>query len=468
MMQKKRVYIETYGCQMNVADSEVVLSILMAENYEITNRIEEADVVLVNTCSVRDNAELRVYGRLGQFKHIKDKKPDVVVGVLGCMAERLRSKLTDEKAKGVGQIVDLIVGPDEYRKLPQLLHKSRRGEKGIAVQLSRLETYDDVIPLRTDGISAWMTVMRGCDKFCSFCVVPFTRGRERSRSLHSIVTEVRQLAARGFRDVTLLGQNVNSYRDGECDFADLLKAVASVDSRMRVRFTTSHPQDMSEKLIETIGSHPNICKYVHLPVQSGSDRILEMMNRTYDRAHYLHLIKKIKTAIPAVCLSTDIIAGFPTETEVDQQRTLDLIEEVQFDGAFMFKYSPREHTPAYDIEDDVPDEVKTQRVSEIIRIQNQISARKNQESVGATLEVLVEGVSKKSSSEWIGRTDGNKTVVFPKGDFQVGDYIRVTVHRANSATLFGLVHDKPECKTGDRLQSHRPAARLMTAWETSR
>lgn len=462
-MQKKRVYIETYGCQMNVADSEVVLSILARENYELTNHIEQADVVLVNTCSVRDNAEVRVYGRLGQFKHFKEKNPAVVVGVLGCMAERLRSKLTDREAKGVGQVVDLIVGPDEYRKLPQLLNKAWHGERGIAVQLSRVETYDDVIPLRTDSISAWLTVMRGCDKFCSFCVVPFTRGRERSRSLKSIVTEVSQLSGRGFREVTLLGQNVNSYRDGEFDFADLLEVVANVDSRMRVRFTTSHPQDMSGKLVETIANHPNICNYIHLPVQSGSDRILELMNRTYNRDHYLQLVKKIKATIPGVCLSTDIIAGFPTETEDDHQRTLDLIEEVQFDGAFMFKYSPREHTPAFAMNDDVSDEVKTQRVSEIIGVQNQISARKNQDSVGTTVEVIVEGVSKKSSVEWIGRTEGNKTVVFPRGEYQVGDYVRVNVHRTNSATLFGSVQDKPGRKSGDRFQSPKPAVRFVTA-----
>ncbi|MBI4547265.1 MAG: tRNA (N6-isopentenyl adenosine(37)-C2)-methylthiotransferase MiaB [Ignavibacteriae bacterium] len=439
--QKKQVYIETYGCRMNVADSEVVLALLTNQGYEVTNRITEADIVLVNTCSVRENAERRVYGRLGAFKHLKKKKPEVIIGVLGCMAERLRTKLMGEKANGVGQIVDLIVGPDEYRKVPELVTKAWQGEKGIAVQLSRVETYDDITPLRTDGISAWISVMRGCDKFCTFCVVPFTRGRERSRSLESIVKEVAVLSSRGFKEVTLLGQNVNSYRDGEYDFADLLKAVAEIDRSIRVRFTTSHPQDMSDKLIETIATYPNLCKYIHLPVQSGSDRILELMNRTYDSAHYLLLVEKIRRAIPDVCLSTDIIVGFPTETEEDHERTLELMQEVQYDGAFMFKYSPREHTPAYKMHDGISDEVKTRRINEIIQLQNRISYKKNQQHVGETVQVLVEGESKKSSSEWHGRTDGNKTVIFPRRNFTIGDYINVTIQRANSATLFGMAEE---------------------------
>lgn len=441
MEEKKRVYIETYGCQMNDADSEIVLSVLANEGFEITNSLTKADVILVNTCSVRENAERRVYSRLGQFKGLKKKKPEVVVGVLGCMAERLRSKLTGEKANGVGQIVDISVGPDEYRKLPELVYKAWHGEKGIAVQLSRVETYDDITPLRANGISAWISVMRGCDKFCSFCVVPFTRGRERSRPLASIVKEVQELGQSGFKEVTLLGQNVNSYHDAKYDFADLLKSVASVDSNIRIRFTTSHPKDMSDKLIDTIAEHKNICKYIHLPVQSGSDRILELMNRGYNREHYLRLIERIRKVIPDVSLSTDFIAGFPTETEEDHQATLTLMDEVQYDGAFMFKYSPRENTPAYKMKDDVPDEVKTRRVSEIIEMQNRISRKKNQQDVGKTFEVLVEGESKKSSSQWQGRTDGNKMVIFPKGKFNIGDYIQVSILRANSATLFGDVYN---------------------------
>ena len=436
---KKKVYVETYGCQMNVADSEVVLRLLADDGYEVTNSMNDADVVFVNTCSVRENAEQRVYGRLGEFKRLKSNNPDVVVGVLGCMAERLRTKLTDEKAQGVGQIVDIIVGPDEYRRVPELVHKAWHGERGVAVQLSRVETYDNILPLRTDGVSAWISVMRGCDKFCTFCVVPFTRGRERSRTLISVIKEVEGLSARGFKEVTLLGQNVNSYRDGEYDFADLMKAVAQVDSNIRVRFTTSHPQDMSDKLIETIVQHKNICKYIHLPVQSGSDRILELMNRTYDSAHYMRLVNKIKDAIPDASLSTDIIVGFPTETEEDHRKTIELIQEVGYDGAFMFKYSPRDNTPAYKMNDDVTEEVKSRRVTEIVELQNRISLAKNLKYVGENVKVLVEGDSKKSSEEWRGRTDGNRIVVFPKGNFGLGDYVQVAIRRANSATLFGEV-----------------------------
>ena len=435
--QRKKIYIETYGCQMNVADSEVVSGLLTLEGYQLTKWINEADVILVNTCSIREHAEQRVYGRLGEFKHIKNKNPKVVVGVLGCMAERLRTKLTDEKANGVGQIVDVIVGPDEYRKVPELVSRAWHGERGVAVQLSRDETYDDITPLRTNGISAWISVMRGCDKFCAFCVVPFTRGRERSRSLSSIVREVEELSRRGFKEVTLLGQNVNSYRDGDTDFADLLRSVASVDRSMRIRFTTSHPQDMSDTLIETVAGDANICKFIHLPVQSGSDRILDLMSRSCDRAHYVGLVKKIRSVMPGVSLSTDIIAGFPTETDDDHRRTLDLMNEMRFDGAFMFKYSARENTPAFRMGDDVSDAVKTERVNDIIHLQNQISLEKNREQIGKTLEVLVEGLSKKSDSEWHGRTDGSKVVIFPSGDFSPGDYIDVKIDRANSATLFG-------------------------------
>ncbi len=439
VQQKKKVYLETYGCQMNVADSEVVLSLLANDGYEVTNSMDDADVVFVNTCSVRENAEQRVYGRLGEFKRLKTNNPEVVVGVLGCMAERLRTKLTDEKARGVGQIVDIIVGPDEYRKVPELVHKAWHGERGIAVQLSRVETYDDILPLRTNGVSAWISVMRGCDKFCTFCVVPFTRGRERSRTFGSVIKEVEELSRRGFREVTLLGQNVNSYRDRGYDFADLLKAVALVDSAIRVRFTTSHPQDMSDKLIETIAGHKNICKYIHLPVQSGSDRILTLMNRTYDSAHYLRLVNKVKEAIPQATLSTDIIVGFPSETDIDHRKTVELLQEVGYDGAFMFKYSPRDNTPSYRMNDDVTEEIKSSRVTEIVEMQNKVSLNKNLKLIGETVEVLVERDSTKSYDEWMGRTDGNRIVVFPKGNFGLGDYVPVTIHRANSATLFGKV-----------------------------
>src|SRR3989338_8615101 len=364
--QKKTVYVETYGCQMNVADTEVVLSIMRENGYGTAADISTADVVLVNTCAVRENAEQRIYGRLGDFKHFKKKNPSLVVGVLGCMAERLRKDLIQSETT-----VDLVVGADEYRKLPELIENAYEGERGIAVRLSRVENYDDIVPLRTDGLSAWVSVMRGCDKFCTFCVVPFTRGRERSRTLHSVVHEVGTLVARGFREVTLLGQNVNSYCDGttQADFADLLAAIAGVDAGLRVRFTTSHPQDMSQKLIETIAGHQNVCKYIHLPVQSGSDRILGLMNRTYSSAHYLQLVRTIKNLIPGVSLSTDIIAGFPTETQHDHALTLELLREVQFDGAFTFKYSPRENTKAWHMGDDVPEATKIDRLNEVIELQ---------------------------------------------------------------------------------------------------
>ncbi|CUS92277.1 tRNA (N6-isopentenyl adenosine(37)-C2)-methylthiotransferase MiaB, partial [Candidatus Kryptonium thompsonii] len=433
MAETRKIYIETYGCQMNLADSEIVLGIMKNHGYTLTDDASRADVILVNTCSVREHAEQRVIGRLSSFLRYKKRNPNLVIGVLGCMAERLKKRLIEEE-----NLADIVVGPDEYRKLPQLVNDAFAGHKGIAVRLSKVETYDDITPLRTEGISAWITVMRGCDKFCTFCVVPFTRGRERSRPLKSIVKEVEMLSARGYREVTLLGQNVNSYRDGDYDFADLLSAVAQVDRNMRVRFTTSHPKDMSDKLIKTIAEHPNICNYIHLPVQSGSDRILQLMNRTYDRKHYLELVKKIRETIPGVSLSTDIIAGFPTETEEDHKMTLSLLEEVRFDGAFMFKYSPREGTKAYEMGDDVPDEVKIRRLNEIIELQQRISHEINQGMIGSEVEVLVEGESKRSSEQWMGRTDTNKVVIFPRSDeIKPGDYIIVRINKATSATLFG-------------------------------
>lgn len=433
----KKVYLETYGCQMNAADSELVLGLLDGAGHSMTDEIGEADVILVNTCSIRENAEKRIYGRLGAFKHVKTGRPEVVVGLLGCMAERLREKLTASKAAGVGQIVDMIVGPDEYRKVPELLEKAWHGERGIAVRLSRVETYDDLVPLRTGGVSAWISIMRGCDKFCSFCVVPFTRGRERSRSFAGIVSEVEALAARGYREVTLLGQNVNSYSDGPHDFADLIDAVAAVDPSVRVRFTTSHPCDMSDRLIAAIARRDNICNYIHLPVQSGSDRILSLMNRTYDSGRYLELIRKIRDAIGGVALSTDIIVGFPTETEDDHSRTVELMELVGYDGAFMFKYSPREHTPAHSMTDDVPDEVKTERIGGIIAMQNGISLAKNSALVGTTTRVLVEGPGKKGAGQMQGRTEGNRIVIVDGPDTLTGRTITVRIVRANSATLFG-------------------------------
>ena len=330
-MQKSKVYIETYGCQMNLSDTEIVLGILQNKGFDQTDSANDADIILLNTCSIREKAEERIYGRLGNLKNLKGSKPELVVGILGCMAERLRKNLLEKKS-----IVDLVVGPDEYRRLPELIDVAFNGDKGIGVKLSRTETYDDIIPHREDGLQAWLSVMRGCDKFCTFCVVPFTRGRERSRSLVSTVDEVMQLSERGFKEITLLGQNVNSYRDDENDFADLLGACAEVDRAVRIRFTTSHPQDLSDNLLITIAEHPNLCNYIHLPVQSGSNRILKLMNRTYTIDHYLNLIEKARKIIPGVSFSTDIIAGFPTETYEDHVMTLDIMREVRYDGAYMF------------------------------------------------------------------------------------------------------------------------------------
>ncbi|MBK6914629.1 MAG: tRNA (N6-isopentenyl adenosine(37)-C2)-methylthiotransferase MiaB [Ignavibacteriales bacterium] len=432
MHTKDKVYVETYGCQMNVADTEIVLGILKKNNYEVVENPANADVVLLNTCSIRDNAEQRIYGRLGNFKNLKNSKPELVVGILGCMAERLRKDLIDEK-----KIVDLVVGPDEYRRIPELLEVAFAGEKGIGVRLSRTETYDDIIPYREDGLQAWISVMRGCDKFCTFCVVPFTRGRERSRSLDSIIDEIKILSERGFKEVTLLGQNVNSYMDGANDFADLLAAAALVNRSIRIRFTTSHPQDLSDKLLYTIAEHSNICKYIHLPVQSGSNRILELMNRTYTVEHYLNLIDKARKIIPAVSFSTDIISGFPTETGDDHQMTLDVLRQVQYDGAYMFQYSPREGTKAFQMKDDVSEQIKTKRLQEIIELQGKIAFDINQKIVGHEEIVLIEGFSRKSKNFFAGKTDSNKVVIIPANDkIKVGDYVRTVITKATQATLF--------------------------------
>ncbi len=428
-----KIYVETYGCQMNLADTEIVLGIMNKSGYSPTQTIDDADVVLLNTCSVREHAEEKIHQRLGTIKKQKLDKPNLVVGVLGCMAERLRANLLEKRK------VDIVVGPDEYRKLPELLDGALAGTQGIGVRLSRTETYDDITPFRTEGISAWLSVMRGCDKFCTFCIVPFTRGRERSRKLGSVVREVEQLVEKGFREVTLLGQNVNSYRDEKHDFADLLAAVANVDTRLRVGFTTSHPQDLSDKLIDTIASRDNLCKYIHLPVQSGSNRVLGAMNRTYTREHYLDLVRKIRSRISNVALSTDIIAGFPTETDDEHKETLSLMEDVRYDGAYMFKYSPREGTLAYKLGDDISEEVKAGRLSEIISLQQRISYEVNQTTIGKVVEVMIDGTSKKSDLQLSGRTDTNKTVVFPVGSYKSGDVVKVKIDRATSATLFGEV-----------------------------
>jgi tRNA-2-methylthio-N6-dimethylallyladenosine synthase len=447
----KKLYIETYGCQMNFADTEVVYGIMNKFGYSPSNNINESNVVLLNTCSIREHAESKIYQRLSELKKFKVSDPGIVIGIIGCMAGRLKNDLLKKSG-----IVDLIVGPDEYRKLPQLIENlAYDGEKGIAVKLSRVETYDDITPLRKDGITAWLSIMRGCDKFCSFCVVPYTRGRERSRSLQGVVREVEILWQEGFKEVTLLGQNVNSYRsrnvnfyrsrrslacedsNREYDFADLLKACALAVPDMRIRFTTSHPMDLSVKLLETIAAYDNICNYIHLPVQSGSNRILSLMKRNYTVEHYLKLVENARKIIPDVSMSTDIISGFPTETEYDHNMTMEIIKEIRYDGAYMFKYSPREHTKAFQMNDDVNDEIKTNRLQDIISVQRDISSSINSAMIGKTYRVLIESESKKSASMLMGRTDGNKSVIIPKNGTQIGDLVDVIITNANSATLFG-------------------------------
>ncbi|MBI9072769.1 MAG: tRNA (N6-isopentenyl adenosine(37)-C2)-methylthiotransferase MiaB [Melioribacteraceae bacterium] len=431
-MSINKVYIETYGCQMNVADSELVMGILKNKGYRITEVAEEANVILLNTCSIRENAEVRIHGRLGNLKKLKENRADTVIGVLGCMAERLRKRLMDEQ-----KMVDLVVGPDEYRRLPEFIDNAFTGEKGIGVKLSRTETYDDIEPFREEGISAWISIMRGCNNFCSYCVVPYTRGRERSVDLESVVADVKKLSERGFREITLLGQNVNSYNSEGNDFADLLASCAVIDRSMRIRFSTSHPKDISEKLLQTIADHENICNYIHLPVQSGSNKVLDEMKRTYTIEHYNSIIDKAKELIPNVSFSTDIIAGFPNESDEDHDATLEVIKRSRFNGAYMFKYSPREGTKAYNLEDNVSEAIKTKRLSEIIDLQHKISFENNQELIGKEQILLVEGSSKKSDQFLAGRTDSNKVAIFPYSeDAGVGSYVKVKINRATSATLF--------------------------------
>jgi tRNA-2-methylthio-N6-dimethylallyladenosine synthase len=436
-MDKIKIYIETYGCQMNEYDTELIAGILTNDgNYNIIESPDYADVILLNTCSVRENAEKTIYNRLTHLKHYRKSNSDLVVGIIGCMAERLRNDIFEKS-----DLVKLVIGPDEYRAAPDMIRKSLSNEKGIAVKLSRVETYEDIEPLRTNGISAWLAIMRGCNHFCSYCVVPYTRGRERSRSKESIINEIKSLEDKGYKEVTLLGQNVNSYKDvgSNTDFSNLLREVAKAAPSMRIRFLTSHPLDMSDDLIYAMAEYDNICNYLHLPFQSGSDRILQLMDRKYKRAHYLNRIAKIREIIPDCALSTDIITGFPSETVDDHLQTLDLIRNIEFDGAFMFKYSARQGTKAYKMEDDVAESEKIARLNEIINLQNKISYKKNQSEIGKSYEILVEGRSKKNPREWMGRTKSNKVVIFDNTNLNVnaGDLINVKIEKANSATLFG-------------------------------
>ena len=435
----KKIYIETYGCQMNVGDSEVIFSILGKEGYERTESMDDADVILANTCSVRDNAEQRIWGRIEVFHKQKEKRGGVVVGIVGCMAERLKDKLLDTHK------VDLVAGPDSYRTLPTLLRDIAPDKPQINVMLSHEETYADIVPVRTDrnGVSAFISIMRGCNNVCSYCVVPYTRGAERSRDPQTIVDEARDVFSKGYKEVTLLGQNVDSYNwkpaEGEgCDFPKLLEMVARISPELRVRFATNHPKDISDELIETMARYDNICNHIHLPVQSGSDRLLEKMRRRYTAEWYLERVAMIREVLPGCGITTDVIAGFCSETEEDHQQTLELFRKVGFDYAYMFYYSERPGTlAARHYPDDVPLDVKTRRLNEIIALQSELSLKSNQNDIGKTFRVLVEGPSKKNPEELCGRSGSNKMCVFPGKGHKAGDYVDVKVLSCTSATLIG-------------------------------
>ena len=440
----KKFYIETYGCQMNVADSEVVAAILQTTDAEMADRWEDADIVLLNTCSIRDNAEQKVGARLRELKaHIRNRQSGTsnrryIIGVIGCMAERMGQELIDEYG------VDFVAGPDAYLDIPNLLAQCEQGHKALNVTLSTTETYRQIIPARIGrSISGFVSIMRGCNNFCSYCVVPYTRGRERSRDVESILNEVRDLHAKGYKEVTLLGQNVNSYRYGNIDFADLLEIVADAVPDMRIRFTTSHPKDMSDKTLEAISRHANLCKFIHLAVQSGSNHILKLMNRKYTREWYLDRIAAIRRILPTAAISTDIFCGFHDETLEDHAQTISLMREVGFDSAFMFKYSERPGTyAAKHLPDNIPEEEKVRRLNEIIALQTQLSLESNLREVGKEVEVLVEGFSKRSHDDMYGRTEQYKTVVFPRTDEKVGDLVKVRISEASAATLRGEIVKK--------------------------
>lgn len=445
---EKKLYIETYGCQMNVADSEVVASVMEMAGYGMAENAEEADAIFLNTCSVRDNAEQKIFSRLQYLNSLRRKRKKsfrLIIGVIGCMAERVKADLMENHG------VDLVAGPDSYLDLPSLIASVEQGEKAMNVELSATETYRDIIPARILGnkISGFVTIMRGCNNFCTYCIVPYTRGRERSRPVDSILAEVRDLSEKGFKEVTLLGQNVNSYNysgaGDTTDFAGLLDAVAREVPHMRVRFTTSHPKDMADSVLEVMASHTNIARHIHLPVQSGSNAVLKSMNRRYTREWYLDRVKRIREVLPGCGISTDLFTGFHNESEEDFELTLDLMREVGFDTAFMFRYSERPGTvAAKTMPDNVPEDVKIDRLNRMISLQNELSLQSNLKDVGVAHEVLVEGVSKKSTSQWVGRTSTNKTIVFPRGNVRAGDFITLIPTRATSATL--IVDETPKAQ----------------------
>lgn len=435
----QKLYVETYGCQMNVGDSEIVVSIMQNEGYTYTENIGEADIILINTCSIRDNAEQRIWGRLREFKRYKKARPSLLVGVIGCMAERLKQELIERQ-----ELVNIVAGPDTYRDLPRLVRTAADGTRTVNVMLSAEETYAEISPVRLDknGVSAFIAIMRGCNNMCAYCVVPYTRGAERSRNPQTILHEAQELLDAGYREVTLLGQNVNSYNwqtDEEAvDFPTLLRKVAEISPQLRVRFATSHPKDLSDKVLEIMASTPNLCRSIHLPAQSGSTRMLELMNRKYTRTWYLERIAAIRRYLPDCAITTDLIAGFCSETEQDHQQTLSLMREVGYEFAYMFKYSERPNTKAArTMQDDVSEEVKTARLTQIIDLQNELSLESNRRDIGKRFEVLIEGTSKRSDDQLYGRTSQNKVVVLPRENFKVGDYVTVQVSECSSATLIG-------------------------------
>ena len=431
----KKLFIETYGCQMNVADSEVIASVMKMAGYEVCDGVDEADAVLLNTCSVRENAENKIYNRLEALHALQKKGRRFIVGVVGCMAERVKEDLLENHH------VDLVAGPDSYLSLPDLFASAEVGEKAINIELSTTETYRDVLPERVCGgkVSGFVSIMRGCNNFCHYCIVPYTRGRERSREVDSILNEVKDLQAKGYKEVTLLGQNVNSYKCGDKGFPELLATVAEAVPDMRIRFTTSHPKDMSDEMLEVIKAHRNICRHIHLPVQSGSDRILKLMNRKYTREWYLNRVAAIRRILPDCGLTTDIFVGYHSETEEDHELSLSLMRECGYDSAFMFKYSERPGTYASKhLPDDVPEETKIRRLNEMIALQNELSAESYRKDIGKTFEVLVEGFSKRSREQLFGRTGQNKVVVFDKGNHHIGDFVTVKIVESSSATLKGI------------------------------
>jgi tRNA-2-methylthio-N6-dimethylallyladenosine synthase len=433
----KTYYIETYGCQMNVADSELISGILDKEGYSESKDLEAANAIFVNTCAIRDHAEAKVHSRLGVFKKIKQERPDVLIGVLGCMAQNLKDDLLENKP-----YVDIILGPDSYRKLPNILADRTEDSKHIVdTKLSRYEVYDDLFPSRKEGINAWISIMRGCDKFCTFCIVPFTRGRERSRSIDSIVSEAQEAADQGYVEVTLLGQNVNSYNYEKHDFQYLLKQVAKIPGLKRIRYTSPHPQDISIDLLETMAAHENICNSIHLPLQAGSDRILKRMNRTYSREHFNKIADAIRSILPDAGISTDLIVGFPGETEDDFNETLEVMNHVKFESAFTFKYSPRPYTKAAQYSDQVPEDIKQERLERLIALQKQHTLDRNKAEIGNERLVLVEKDSRKSKNQWMGRTDSNKWVIFDKGTAGVKDLVKVKIQGARGVSLLGHLLD---------------------------